>query len=167
MGVGGRGEEKLEGSMKAGRVDLGGLQGPGAKKVARSSQACSSVPEAENFVLWSTTWCKFLLGAVFSQMKVRCREGIPWWLSELRTQQLSPLWHGFNPWPGNFHMPRVSAAKKKSQVQRRLERFISLNCCPQRASGRVERRADTCTCKKMVKAEFPLWRSGNKSDQYS
>ena len=25
------------------------------------------------------------------------------------------LWHGFNPWPRKFYMPRVGAAKKKKK----------------------------------------------------
>ena len=27
---------------------------------------------------------------------------------------LSLLWHGFNPWPRNFHMPQVWLKKKKN-----------------------------------------------------
>ena len=36
--------------------------------------------------------------------------GVPWWLSGLRIWCFLPwfgllLWHGFDPWPGNFHIP--------------------------------------------------------------
>ena len=27
------------------------------------------------------------------------------------------LWHGFDPWPGNFHMPWVQPAKKIHQLK--------------------------------------------------
>ena len=36
--------------------------------------------------------------------------GLPWWVEDLALslQQLgSLLWHKFNPWPRNLHMPRV------------------------------------------------------------
>ena len=32
----------------------------------------------------------------------------------------SLLWHGFDPWPGNFHMPRVGPKKKKKTYQLKL-----------------------------------------------
>ena len=47
--------------------------------------------------------------------------GVPWWLSGLRIPVLSLLWlgsllwHGFNPWPGNFHKPEVDPAQKEKK----------------------------------------------------
>ena len=38
--------------------------------------------------------------------------GVPWWLSQLRIQPLSLLWHRFQPWPRNFHVPWVWLEKK-------------------------------------------------------
>ena len=32
---------------------------------------------------------------------------------EVKDSASSLLWHRFNPWPGNFHMPRVRQKKKK------------------------------------------------------
>ena len=49
------------------------------------------------------------------------RSGVPWWLSRLRIQccyccgSESLLWHGFDPWPWNFHMPWVWTKKKLSR----------------------------------------------------
>ena len=31
----------------------------------------------------------------------------------------SPLWHGFSPWPLNFHMPWVQPKKKKREKRER------------------------------------------------
>ena len=41
---------------------------------------------------------------------------VPWWLSGLRAQLVLLLWHKFNPWPGNFHMPRLQRKKKKQEA---------------------------------------------------
>ena len=32
------------------------------------------------------------------------------------------LWHGFDPWPGNFHMPWVLPKKKKERKEYRREK---------------------------------------------
>ena len=52
---------------------------------------------------------------------------VSWWLSRLRIQhwQLlwfgSLLWHGFDPWPGNFHMTHVWPRKKKNWAAQYLQ----------------------------------------------
>ena len=39
----------------------------------------------------------------------------------------SLLWHRFQPWPRNFHMPWAwPKRKKKSSVKRREEMFVSM-----------------------------------------
>ena len=38
--------------------------------------------------------------------------GVPGWPSS-KDPVLSLLWHGFNPWPGKFHMPWMWPKKKK------------------------------------------------------
>ena len=30
------------------------------------------------------------------------------------------LWHGFDPWPGNFHMPWAQPGKKKKRKEKDL-----------------------------------------------
>lgn len=40
---------------------------------------------------------------------------------------LSLLWHEFDPWPGNFCMPR-GIAKRKKKKEKRLFFQIQLNC---------------------------------------
>ena len=46
----------------------------------------------------------------------------PSWCSGLKDQALPQLWYrtqlylGFNPWPRNFHTPRVQSLKKKKEV---------------------------------------------------
>ena len=31
----------------------------------------------------------------------------------------SLLWHGFGPWPGNFHMPKAQPKKKKEKEKKK------------------------------------------------
>ena len=43
----------------------------------------------------------------------------------LSLQQLGwLLWHRFNPWPGNFHMPQAGPKKKKGITAIRIENLI-------------------------------------------
>ena len=46
--------------------------------------------------------------------------GLPWWVEDLALslQQLgSLLWCRFDPWPENFHMPRIwPKGKKKKKI---------------------------------------------------
>ena len=34
---------------------------------------------------------------------------------------LALLWHGFDPWPGNFHMPQAGKERKKGWEEGRRE----------------------------------------------
>ena len=50
--------------------------------------------------------------------------GVPWWLSESAVRCChcwglrSLLWHGFNLWPKNFHMPQGQPKNKTMEVSR-------------------------------------------------
>ena len=43
-----------------------------------------------------------------------------WVPQRVRGPALSLLWHGLNPWPRNYHMPRVQSQKKKKEFTRVL-----------------------------------------------
>ena len=47
---------------------------------------------------------------------------------------LSLLWHGFNPWPGNCHMPAVMV-KKKKKISKRASSTPSPGLLPKHKSN--------------------------------
>ena len=83
------------------------------------------------------------------------------------------LWHGFDPWPGNFHVPWVWPKKKKIKI------FYSEKENKPRTQGSVCKRHEDMPDKdcyltiprflkfnnmKMNNPEFLSWLSGNESD---
>ena len=51
---------------------------------------------------------------------------VPWQLSELRIQELSLLQCGFDPQPGNFHMPQVWSKERKKERRGRVREGANL-----------------------------------------
>ena len=65
---------------------------------------------------------QILYDLIYMQSLKKNHKGVPLWHSRLRIQALSLqwlgwlLWHRFDPWPRNFHMPQTWSKKKKKII---------------------------------------------------